>query len=149
MVEDYYIVVLACSFLPASTAKSSPPAQNASKQTSLIDTIARSPYSADTKSYARIMICLGHDRRNTMAFDPTTFWSSVAGAALPSLAVGVATWALTSRTNRLLARYQAQLTRDSEAVRAWQVRRVEALVEVYDAFGQHLDFLRRFFYWPE
>jgi hypothetical protein len=84
-----------------------------------------------------------------MPFDSTTFWSSVAGAALPSLAVGVAIWALTSRTNRSLARYQAQLSRDSEATRIWQSHRVEALIEVYDAFRQHLDFLRRFFYWPE
>ena len=83
-----------------------------------------------------------------MAFDPTTFWSSVAGAAIPSLAVGVATWALASRTARSLARYQAQLTRDSEAVRAWQSRRVEALIEIYDTFNQHFDFLRRYFYFP-
>ena len=84
-----------------------------------------------------------------MALDSTAFWSGVAGAALPSLAVGVLTWFLNSRTNRSLAGYQAQLSRDSEAVRAWHARRTEALIEVYDAFRQHLDFLRRHFYWPE
>lgn len=83
-----------------------------------------------------------------MPFDTVTFWVSVAGAAIPSLAVSIVTWTITSRTNRSLAKYQAQLIRDSEALRAWQARRVEALIEVYDTFREHLDFLRREFYGP-
>lgn len=84
-----------------------------------------------------------------MASDPLTFGLGVVAAAIPGVVVCAVTWFLTSRTNRSLARYQAQLARESEAMRAWQVKRVDALVEVYSAFRDHFDFLRLHFYWPE
>ncbi len=81
-----------------------------------------------------------------MPIESTAFWSGVLGASLPGIAVGLLTWVLTTRSQRALARLQAELARDNEALRLWQSRRVDAYLSVYEAFRKYLDFLRRYFY---
>src|ERR1700723_1322841 len=94
-----------------------------------------------------------------MHFDSSAFWSALLGTTLPGLAVSLLLlWlnhrnakALESQKTALaaqLAELQHQLATQGSQFTFWHQKRVAALVEIYDAFRNYLDFLRRALYIP-
>lgn len=72
----------------------------------------------------------------------------MAGAAIPGILIALLTWALNRRTNRALAKYQSELGLNVENTKLWRAKRVEALIDFYDAVRSHLQFMRECFYFP-
>lgn len=74
------------------------------------------------------------------------FWSSLLGAATPSFVVALVMLVLTHQTNRRLENYKKELDRRFQMLSLWHSKRVSALLDLYEAFRRHLNFLRRILY---
>jgi len=86
--------------------------------------------------------------------DWNAFWSGLLGTTVPALVVSVLLLVLNHRTNRALEKYRAEMAEElsrtqsflaqrSKMLTFWHEKRVASLLEIYEAFRQYLDFLRR------
>ena len=95
-----------------------------------------------------------------MNIDWSTFWSALAGSALPAFLASVVVHYLTYRTNCALEQHKNALAQRLSVIEndmktkaamfsVWHQKRIDALAAIYDAFRAHLDFLRRKLYLPD
>jgi len=88
------------------------------------------------------------------------FWSAMLGTTIPALIASLTMLYLTHRTNKALELHrnvlaerlsvlESELKRRAEMFSVWHQKRVNALVEIYEAFRLYLDFLRRALYIPD
>jgi len=95
-----------------------------------------------------------------MNIDWSTFWSALAGTALPALLASLVMLYLTYRTDRALEQHKSALAQRLSALEnemkteagmfsVWHQKRIDALAAIYEAFRAYLDFLRRALYLPE
>jgi len=84
-----------------------------------------------------------------MSIDWNTFWSALIGTTLPALVASLFMLLLTHRTNKALAHLKSDLEKRSMMFSVWHQKRIEALVEIYEAFRHYLKFLRRALYMPQ
>ena len=86
--------------------------------------------------------------------DWNAFWSGLFGTTIPAFVVSLITLYLNHRTNKALERHrnalaerlsvlESELRKRAEMFSVWHQKRVNALVEIYEAFRLYLDFLRR------
>lgn len=80
--------------------------------------------------------------------DWTAFWSGLVGTTLPAAAVSLLMLVLKSRGDRSLERFKNELHRDVVKLTTWHGKRAEALLTIYVAFCDYLDFIRRALYVP-
>ena len=91
--------------------------------------------------------------------DWSTFWSSLLGTAVPAFVTSLVVLYLTHRTNKALELHrnvlaerlsvlESELGKRTAMFSVWHQKRVNALVEIYEAFRLYLDFLRRALYIP-
>ena len=91
--------------------------------------------------------------------DWVAFWSGLLGTALPAAITAVVILLLTDRMNKRLEAYRSELAerttkleselgRSSGMFAIWHQRRVDALVDIYQAFSQYLTFIRKSLYIP-
>jgi len=83
-----------------------------------------------------------------MSIDWNIFWSALVGTTLPALGASLVMLLLTYRTNRELALLKGDLDKRAAMFSVWHQKRINALVETYEAFRVYLDFLRRALYIP-
>jgi hypothetical protein len=76
----------------------------------------------------------------------TAFWSAMLGT-IPSIITAAVSIYLTLRFNKSLERLKSDLQRDVFKFSKWHEKRVEAVIEIYQAFETYLDFLRKQLYW--
>jgi hypothetical protein len=94
-----------------------------------------------------------------MHIEWSAFWSSLLGTTVPGLVISLLLLWLNHRNAKALesqkttfaaqlAGLQHELTTQGAQFTFWHQKRVAALVEIYDAFRNYLDFLRRALYIP-
>ena len=92
--------------------------------------------------------------------DWNAFWSALLGTTIPAFVVSLVMLYLNHRTNKALERHrnalaerlstlESELKKRAEMFSVWHQKRVNALVEIYEAFRLYLDFLRRALYLPD
>ena len=92
--------------------------------------------------------------------DWNAFWSGLFGTTIPAFVVSLIMLYLNHRTNKALERHrnalaerlsvlESELRKRAEMFSVWHQKRVNALVEIYEAFRLYLDFLRRALYIPD
>lgn len=88
------------------------------------------------------------------------FLSGLLGTTIPAFLVALLMLYLTHRTNKALELHrnvlaerlsiiESELRKRAEMFSVWHQKRVNALVEIYEAFMLYLDFLRRALYIPD
>jgi hypothetical protein len=78
-----------------------------------------------------------------------SFGSAFIGAmigAIPGSLVSLVTYLLTRRSNQSLERVKTDLQQDVIQFTKWHEKRIDALVVIYTAFCDYLEFLRRALY---
>ena len=83
-----------------------------------------------------------------MSIDWNIFWAALIGTTLPALVASLVMLLLTHRTNRALTLLKGDLDKRAVMFSVWHQKRINALVETYEAFRVYLDFLRRALYIP-
>jgi hypothetical protein len=89
----------------------------------------------------------------------SAFWSGLLGTAVPAFLVSLIMLYLTHRTNKAIELHrntlaerlsvlESALEKRAAMFSVWHQKRVNALVEIYEAFRLYLDFLRRALYIP-
>jgi hypothetical protein len=87
------------------------------------------------------------------------FWSAILGTTIPALIGSLIMLYLTHRTDKALELHrnmlaerlsvlESELKRRAEMFSVWHQKRLNALVEIHEAFRVYLDFLRRALYIP-
>jgi hypothetical protein len=88
------------------------------------------------------------------------FWSAMLGTTIPAFVASLIMLYMTHRTNKALELHrnvlaerlsiiESELRKRAEMFSVWHQKRVNALVEIYEAFMLYLDFLRRALYIPD
>ena len=91
--------------------------------------------------------------------DWNSFFTGLLGTILPMLIVSIIMWKLNQKTNKALETHRTELSRKltflekelgkrAEMFSVWHQKRVNALVEIYQAFREYLNFVRRQLYIP-
>ena len=89
----------------------------------------------------------------------STFWSALLGTSIPSFIFSLVLLWLNHRNNKTIESYKtdmatklAQIQNEYQTqnvkLTLWHQKRVQALIDIYDAFRKHLDFLRKALYVP-
>jgi|GEM_PF-2984918 len=78
--------------------------------------------------------------------DWNAFWSAVLGSAVPGSAISMLMLYLTHRNNKAMERHKTELQQSIVKFTKWHDKRLEALLVIYNAFCDYLDFLRRSLY---
>jgi hypothetical protein len=92
-----------------------------------------------------------------MQIDWSAFLSALLGTTIPGLLVSALLLYLTNKSSKSVEAYKVELSsqltelqqilaHDEARVRLWHERRIDALVEIYQAFVLYLKFLRRAHY---
>lgn len=95
-----------------------------------------------------------------MTFDWSAFVASLIGTTIPGLLVSALLLFLTNKSSKSVEAYKIELSsqltelqqilaHDEAKARLWHEKRIDALVEIYMAFIDYLDFLRRTHYIKE
>ena len=95
-----------------------------------------------------------------MTFDWSTFVASLVGTTIPGLLVSALLLFLNNKSSKSVEAYKVELSsqltelqhilaHDEAKARLWHERRIDALVDIYMAFIDYLDFLRRAHYVKE
>lgn len=95
-----------------------------------------------------------------MNLDISTILSALIGTTIPGLVVSLILLFLNHKNNKSIEKYKAEIAKSVSEIQhdlsiqnsqlsVWHEKRVNALVEIYDAFRLYLDFLRRALYVPE
>ena len=74
------------------------------------------------------------------------FWSAVLGSAVPSSLISLLMLYLTHRNNKAMEHHKQELQQDIIKFSQWHEKRAEALLTIYNAFCDYLDFIRRSLY---
>jgi hypothetical protein len=77
-------------------------------------------------------------------------WSALIGAAvgaIPGLISSLVMLHLTRKSNQSLERVKTDLQQDVIQFTKWHEKRIEAIIAIYNAFCEYLNFLRRALYW--
>ena len=71
------------------------------------------------------------------------FWSAVLGSAVPTSIISLLMLYLTHRNNKAMERHKKEIQQDIIKFSKWHEKRTEALLAIYNAFCDYLDFFRR------
>ena len=74
------------------------------------------------------------------------FWSAVLGSAVPGSAISVLLLYLTHRNDKAMETHKTELNQSIVKFTKWHDKRLEALLVIYNAFCDYLDFLRKALY---
>lgn len=77
-----------------------------------------------------------------------TFWSSLIGTTIPGLFVSLLLLWLNRKNTQAIESYKQELAEASGQHALWHQKRIDALIEIHDAFAQYLAFLHRQYYVP-
>jgi hypothetical protein len=80
--------------------------------------------------------------------DWNAFWSGLVGTAVPNICVAGLVLYLTARINRSMERHKKDLEQNLVKFSKLHDKRLEAMIVVYHAFCDYLDFLRVALYTP-
>ena len=95
-----------------------------------------------------------------MNLDISTILSALIGTTIPGLVVSIILLLLNHKNNKAIEKYKAEIAKSVSEIQhdlsiqnsqlsVWHEKRVNALIEIYDAFRLYLDFLRRALYVPD
>jgi hypothetical protein len=76
----------------------------------------------------------------------TAFSSGLLGSAVPGSILSLLMLYLTHRNNRAIERHKKEIQQDIVKFTKWHEQRLSALLVIYSAFCDHLDFLRKVLY---
>lgn len=91
--------------------------------------------------------------------DWESFFTGLLGSILPMLIVSIVMWKLNQKTDQALESNKVELSKKltilekelgkrAEMFSVWHQKRLNALIEIYQAFREYLNFLRRQLYLP-
>ncbi|QQS14273.1 MAG: hypothetical protein IPK81_08930 [Rhodospirillales bacterium] len=75
-----------------------------------------------------------------------TFWSSLLGTAIPGVIASVIVLFLSRRITKSIETFKKDLQQDIVKFTKLHEKRLESLIEIYNAFADYLDFMRKALY---